>query len=347
MAFDLLLSDFLSGYWFTRGSQLLYPHLTRIRTPYNDQGLNILMDKFDFDAPTTNVGFAKMLVSTYRWLEENSPKEQDSKVVSLQGWTYEEFDSATRGLIDYSTMTKLQPYTRFAGVHGSYATQDYEIGISDIDFIICCNAKGFRSYEDLLIVQELVFDLRKESYRFDILQHHGPFILTEVHLKSYLQSFFPVRLFELSRFCVRYESKIRLNLIKQESRNKEILDQTLTYLTNTKTEDLKFYDFKVFFQVIQLLPVAYWQFKHGYIDKKSSFTAFSTEFPPFLDFYQDIYLLRLVWRQPKSWKICFYLQHLVIKKFLPTPKYLHKHLSEILVKHNFSKLLLDVQEKTK
>lgn len=90
------------------------------------------------------------------------------------------------------------PGIKSVWVHGSLATLDYISGYSDCDATLILDIKSIIDANSLLRLRKNISRMACRLHKIDPLQHHGLFIVTECDLKSYHQSFFPLKIIERS-----------------------------------------------------------------------------------------------------------------------------------------------------
>jgi len=82
-----------------------------------------------------------------------------------------------------------------AYIHGSLGTYE-EIPYSDFDALVIIKDEIFEDKKRIVRVAKKMIKAKKIMYKFDPIQHHGWFIMTESDLKNYPQTYFPHELFE-------------------------------------------------------------------------------------------------------------------------------------------------------
>ena len=85
-----------------------------------------------------------------------------------------------------------------AYIHGSLGTYE-EIAYSDFDALVILKDVIFESPERLVRTAKKLYHARTIMLDFDPLQHHGWFVLAELDLKFYCNTYFPVELFKYAK----------------------------------------------------------------------------------------------------------------------------------------------------
>ena len=83
-------------------------------------------------------------------------------------------------------------------VFGSLVDRQVAKGFSDFDLLLIISSNTTSNPSQLLAVREKILPLVHQTYLFNVLHHHMPFICTEVDLHFYPQAFFPITLFDYS-----------------------------------------------------------------------------------------------------------------------------------------------------
>tara|TARA_B100000795_G_C22796185_1_gene439428 strand:- start:439 stop:1518 length:1080 start_codon:yes stop_codon:yes gene_type:complete len=348
-SFNLILNDYLNGYLFPKKSLLLYPLIKAIDIRVVKNQINLISELTEINIEgDSNYSLAQFLIEINSWLHNNKINKVEEKIVDTFFRENMNFSSSKKINNFIKNLNKyfLLNYTHFFGIHGSYSSNDYAENISDIDLVVILKEECFFSVKKLMRIQNYIFSIRKRTYNFDLFQHHGLFILTENYLNNYNENFFPTNLFKLTKTIYSDRSSFKLDVIEDKSNKKEILKQTIEYLLNTDFSKLNFYEFKTYFQVIQLLPISYLQFVKNFTDKKNSFNEFYNYYPEFKELYKNIYTLRINWVQPKAIKPIAFKQHLFLKKTYYPSENLIKELKLLLNNNNFTQSLLKIKNET-
>lgn len=157
-------------------------------------------------------------------------------------------------------------------VHGSVATDEI-VPYSDFD--------GLLIVKDDFVKSKQLASFKSESMKlilkFDPLQHHGWFQITENDLNNYPQYYLPYEILEHSKVVFSRKDDLILNIKFDESKidYKKSLSQLIAGIqqqSNGGVSKMRMYDFKSYLSKIMLLPSMYYSAKHQKgIFKKDSF----------------------------------------------------------------------------
>ena len=169
-----------------------------------------------------------------------------------------------------------------AFVHGSAATDEL-IPYSDLDVLVIIKNSVFADKKKLLHVAEKLKEAEKFMYEFDLLQHHGWFVLSEKELMHYDNNYFPAELFEhckslLTNRIVNLDISLAVNNFSQSVQLKNICSSILRK-TATGICPSTMYHLKILLSEFMLLPSLYVQAKDGKaVFKKFSFQKAKVDF---------------------------------------------------------------------
>lgn len=171
-----------------------------------------------------------------------------------------------------------------AYVHGSLGTGE-EIKYSDFDALVILKSEIFTSARRLARVARQLDAARRHMLDFDILQHHGWFVLTEEDLRFYCDAYFPHALFGYAKSLLQasgQELELCLRDSRQDSRiaYEKLVDAVIFKLAHGK-KPKNMYELKCLTSEIMLLPAFYLQNKTGAgVYKKLSFEQARPDFDP-------------------------------------------------------------------
>jgi hypothetical protein len=192
-----------------------------------------------------------------------------------------------------------------AYVHGSVGTHE-EISYSDFDGFVILKNDVLNHPEKLKKVAKVLIDSEKIMFEMDPLQHHGWFLLTEMDLNNYPESYFPHELLSYSK-CLFGSTILNIQLRKSGYKNESIeafnkLADGIISKLNSKTFLKNYYGFKNLLSEFMLLPAVFIQAKTGRgIFKKFSFEKVRTELAEKYKVMDEISLLRKNWNyQPPT-----------------------------------------------
>ena len=158
-------------------------------------------------------------------------------------------------------------------LHGSYATNDYVKGWSDLDTFGIVSNKTLQNPIKLEELRDKLYAVRKYYLEIDPLQHHGSMLITEYDVDKYCQSYFPVEIFEYSKSF--FDDKDRyFKLRDYRSENLYNMFWWVSHfrgLVLNKSFRLNSYDSKFLYHGLTLFPSHYLQAKNIVKYKKYSF----------------------------------------------------------------------------
>lgn len=315
--FHLLLEQYLNGYVFSKTTKILFPLITKIQIKSNIDLISDINQILNINViPKSNKEMAQYISTIYISMKGLDIKEELMHKRVKPKYTFNADNYANpqkrifNNLISYMESKNLDTYVDLFMIHGSYSTLDYEENISDLDTLILLKDTVLVDYKKLIELQSILFNALEYFYEIDLLQHHGFFILTEYDKNYFNETFFPTMLFEYSTVIYTRNKEIDFFIRKNEVERKNILLQTIKYLESHNPNSFdRLMTYKTYFQVLQLIPIAYLQYKNIQTYKKYSFDLFLKEFPQYRLFFNNIYQLRLNWSQNS-------IQNLKKKKFL-------------------------------
>lgn len=301
-----LLYQFINGEGLSRRSILLFPISDRLTYTYYNllkdllflaKNLNRFAD-FQKSEAILNVNknnitprcIAKIITILYSDFETNikilKPSIERKTIKDVKHFNGEEYLSHDPKFLKPVINLKrfVEKHIRDALVdyyiHGSIATLDYVKGWSDVDTLMIIKKDTIAKPKDLLRLRTYAYESTKYFYHIDPLQHHGHFVLTDIDLLYYPQSYFPLLLFDYSLSFFNNEEIIiyerdcemeRLNILWNTChyfREKYVVNKPITDI----------FELKMFLHILQLLPIAYLQANEQYCYKKYSFDSVKKEF---------------------------------------------------------------------
>jgi len=303
--FHRLLEMFINGSVFSKKAKILFPLNKSINIFGTKEIIKEINNILNIDRiPIINTELSVYISDIYQiLLKINLPKPIDEKKIKCKfNYSADRYKGRKtkiiNSLVQFLNSKNFNSYLDLFLIHGSYSTMDYEENISDLDTLILINDETLLNHNKLLELQEIIFNSFEYFYEIDLLQHHGYFILTSFDTKYYNETFFPTMLFDYSTSVYQSQDFFKFNIRNHDLEKKLILDSTLNYIENTNPNTLTtLMNYKVYFQVIQLIPIAYLQYLNNNTYKKYSFDLFLKDFPQYKDFFSQIYDMRLEWKQ--------------------------------------------------
>ena len=345
--YNILVNEILNGNLFTRSSLLMYPLIAGIK--YNDHINTIIGNLCDYSGvrrpDNNNDSFLGFLVKIWELIKTIDVTGVSSERLEINAMSNAKTHTdGQKEIVEYIRKQGKSELILFYGIHGSYADGEIASNISDLDLVVILRDKAFDSIMNLKKVQRIIFGVRKKLCRIDIFQHHGTFVLSEGYFNKYINSFFPTVIFKETKYIInRYNEQVLVIQANNNSIKKSLLASTTSYLRDTNIYKLNMYEFKVYFQVIQLIPVMYLQYKNNYIIKRDSFEEFARYFRSFEALNSDLLEMRRDWKQPSASKYFAFVHHLIAKKFAKPNRTLVKQLDDILTRNKFEEMLVEIE----
>lgn len=303
--FHLLIEQYLNGYTFSKLTKVVFPLSKSIQLDKSKDLINLINEIIDSNfEPKTNKEMAQYICNVYSILQKNAHNESlmEKRVEARYTFNSNNYNepqkTSLENLTNYMKKKNIDNYIDLFLIHGSYSTLDYESNISDLDTLILLKEDIFKDYKKLIDLQSILYNALDYFYEIDILQHHGFFILTQFDTQYFNETFFPTMLFDYSTKILGEKDNISFFIRNNNLERKNIFIQTLNYLDSNNPEQFdRLIVYKVYFQVLQLVPISYLQYKNIQSYKKYSFDIFFKDFPQYEDFFTEIYKIRLSWKQ--------------------------------------------------
>lgn len=304
-----VLNNFLNLNYANTFAKLCFPFYKnfKIHNSANDD-LNLICDTLKISSiPSSNVELAKTLILISQKLEKTEFIESKIKHINKH---IDQIDllkitqkkrKVVEEIFEFKNK-KLINLIESLFIFGSYATYDYSENISDLDLIIQLDLSNY-DYKKLLKLQKENVRLIRLTLKIDLFQHHGPYFISQWFMNNYDDGVLNSILFDYSvsdkKKVVRLRQIVPKNL---EQIHKITLEKTIEAICSFPNGRLKYtHDAKIFFQLTQLLPIAYFQALNKSVYKKYSFDLFKKNFKEYTLVYGFIQKLRKEWRQPSSY----------------------------------------------
>lgn len=116
----------------------------------------------------------------------------------------------------YETLKPIQKYIKTFFIHGSLSTMDYT-EYSDVDTQLVLKHEVFSSISVMRKCRKYISQASVHLFEYDQIQHHSFFIISEIDLDYYPQSFLPVELLQYSTLIhgdAKFQVNIRSSLIE-------------------------------------------------------------------------------------------------------------------------------------
>jgi len=169
-----------------------------------------------------------------------------------------------------------------AYVHGSIATGE-EILYSDFDGLVILRKEVVKSPERLKTVAKQLTRSNAIFYRYDPLQHHGWFVLTEQQLESYPEHFLPIATLRFAKAILPIDGSqliLQPYINSDQSRIKfNILCESVVCRAERNQSIRNMYQLKSLLSQFMLIPSLYIQSKTGKgVFKRDSFLKARVDF---------------------------------------------------------------------
>lgn len=113
----------------------------------------------------------------------------------------------------YEAFKPISNFIKTFVVHGSLSTLDYT-NYSDVDTLLILKDEVFISIENMKICRRIISGSTVHLFEYDPLQHHKFFIITEMDLLNYSNSYLPIELFKYSTLI---HGERKLNVMVRDS----------------------------------------------------------------------------------------------------------------------------------
>lgn len=223
---------------------------------------------------------AKAIIQKYERLLTEIPEANDARL-HIRIEPYKGENPHVHQMINYLS-EHLGEDLIGAYVHGSLGICE-EIAYSDFDALVILKDKVFESVKRLAGAARKLNHARTIMLNFDPLQHHGWFVLTEIDLNFYCNSYFPVELYSHAKSLFNdkgLELKISLRESNSETHKAfaKMANAIIRKIEN-RQYPMNMRQLKSLLSQFMLLPALYIQAKDGCdIYKKESFAVARSDF---------------------------------------------------------------------
>lgn len=159
-------------------------------------------------------------------------------------------------------------------LHGSMSTRDYAKGFSDVDTLLILKRKTIINPMKLLELQREIYPLTRFFYKLDPLQHHDFFIINEIDMDFYPETYFPLELFDFATSIKQKVPMLNFSLRDSTQGGEYVfwkMCQSLRRFYLFKKKSMTLFDFKEVISYILLLPALFLQIMEKPVYKKYSF----------------------------------------------------------------------------
>ena len=296
-----LLNSFLNGGFSLKGF-ILYP-LAKGISAHNKKRLEMVLciadylkrRKYDFSNSTEHLNgkkidscnFAAILSSLYRDFglikKPNARLKTKNRVKEFNPGRNQHDISYIQPLIDLKSYVNrnLKKELLAFYLHGSFATNDYIKGWSDVDTYAVVRREAVENPGTLLKMRDRFYIQRKFFCSMDSLQHHGCMIVAEHDLDYYPETFFPIAAMNYAKTMLGPDG---IDAIKVRPSSCEGISTFFWFvhyfrkLHIEKNYRMDSYSAKFLLHCITLFPTLYLQAKGINLYKKHSFEAAKRDF---------------------------------------------------------------------
>lgn len=275
--------------------------------------LNLLENQKGFANSINGESKESFIYKLYHLLEENLPRSNDKKIISLMAMNdVLKKPEATNSIVHiYHTLKKEfqglydNNYLSSFMIHGSMSTLDFT-SFSDIDTQFFLSDKAFSSTATIKQIAEIISKANIHIRLFDPLQHHGYFISTDLDRTAYPQSYLPLKTME-NATAVLGDKKHKFSLRSPDYENKFSVWH-MGYFFRVSHFSQNFpknpFDMKRFLSRFSMLPVLYLElFENIYPYKRDAFTIAQKYFPSTIwDVFEIVSLARKKWNSDQMIK---------------------------------------------
>ena len=205
-------------------------------------------------------------------------------------------------LKDYSNKN-LKNYLGGFYLHGSFATNDYIKGWSDVDTLSIISKETLSNARALIRLRDKLYHMRHFFYKIEPLQHHGTIIISEHDFNNYCQAYFPVHLFKYAKSFFQGDMEINIQVRDYSTEAASRLFWFVNYFRKLNAEkrfNMGSYDTKVLLHSVTLFPTLYLQAKGIIVYKKFSFDIARKDFKKSeWEVIDDVSSIRSNWNDSK------------------------------------------------
>ena len=163
-------------------------------------------------------------------------------------------------------------------VHGSLGDGNYVECYSDFDALFILRKEIFEDKKKLASIRKRIIKANTFLYLLDPLQHHNLFVISELDMKYYFETIFPVILFKEAKEVTNFKNKLTFYCLEDKKELDKAFNSTYNELHKKSKKNFRFYEktsahIKLFIQNIVFLPTLLAQEKNKkYLLKKESFS---------------------------------------------------------------------------
>ena len=289
-----VLNSFLNGGFSGKG-YVVYPlikdvskeniikvkRLKKVIYFLKDKGYDFSCSIKEFNGTINSRNFAAILSSVYQdfsliKFDKNIPMKKP-KCEEFELNDYKKSDAGyLKPLMDLKNYSNkhLKDYLAGFYLHGSFATNDYIKGWSDVDTLAVVSKETLNDAKALLKLRYKLYNMRRFFYRMEPLQHHGTIIITEYDINNYCQAYFPVQIFKYAKSFFPHDEEIIFKVRDYSVEATAKLFWFVNYFRKLNAEhrfNMGSYDSKILLHSVTLFPTLYLQASKIIVYKKFSF----------------------------------------------------------------------------
>ena len=264
----------MSGGLMSKGFQKFYPFQEGIDLSYIDSDIKFLCKsakvELDINYIKSEEDVANIISNIYCSLfkDSNSFSYTEKSQFNLQKYKP---NNKIKKIEKFLLNNEVLEYVDLIAMQGSYASNDFLENISDVDLFVVLTNETLFSGKKIYKLKVVLYESMYYFYNIDPHQHHGYFLFTPYDLNNFPELFLPLKVLQESKLiCGKGSFLIQKRSCIEESFHS--YEGISRYLRKYSLEEFeRIHDFKLYFQVIQLLPISILQTKGFFIDKRNSF----------------------------------------------------------------------------
>ncbi len=200
-------------------------------------------------------------------------------------------------------------------IHGSFATNDYSKGWSDLDTYVIIKSSTLEDPLELIKFKKIINSISQYMYKIDPLQHHGFIFSTEMDLNCYNPFLLPLEVLQNSKSLIKkntlnIKTNDYLNIVYPLNHLKNInqlFKESYTsgylnhhqynnkFLLDSCRDKETMYQMKYFLSLVMTLPTYYLHATGTPTYKKYSFDVVKHKFPKYWEIIEIASAIRLKW----------------------------------------------------
>lgn len=175
----------------------------------------------------------------------------------------------------YENLAPINKYVKSFLIHGSLSTLDYT-NYSDVDTYLVLKREIFSDVRTIRYVRKVITNTLPLLYEFDPLQHHGFFIVTEMDLDYYPETYLPLKSMEYGTLLMG-EKELHISVRSSRLENEYslwVMAYSFREMFINKKHPDDLFSLKRYTSRLLLLPSLYLEtFFEQYLYKRDSFSV--------------------------------------------------------------------------